>query len=83
MITQEFFDLGDHEQALGLHPSPLCNRATDTNIPASQLGFFKFICIPFYALVGLPQHRLIAIIRKNLYNRFTHLFCYIHVRLRI
>ena len=51
-MTEEFYTLGDRERSLGLHPSPLCNRATDTNIPASQMGFFKFLCVPFYATVA-------------------------------
>ena len=32
--------------------SPLCDRNTDVDIAKSQVGFFKFICLPFYAAVA-------------------------------
>ena len=51
-VTEEFWSLGDRELAMGIHISPLCNRKTDTNIPSYQLGFFKFVCNPFFALVA-------------------------------
>ena len=28
--------------------SPLCDREKDTDIARSQIGFFKFVCLPFY-----------------------------------
>ena len=31
--------------------SPLCDRERDSSIAKSQVGFFKFICVPFYELL--------------------------------
>ena len=28
--------------------SPLCDRQTDVDVAKSQVGFFSFICMPFY-----------------------------------
>jgi len=40
--------------------SPMCDRERDTNLAKSQIGFFQFICIPFYSaiadLVGPNMH---------------------------
>ena len=33
---------------MGVPISPLCDREKDQNIAKSQIGFFKFVCIPFY-----------------------------------
>ena len=46
--TEEFWRLGDKEKALGMSVSPLCDRDKDTDIARSQIGFFKFVCLPFY-----------------------------------
>jgi cAMP-specific phosphodiesterase 4 len=46
--TEEFWRLGDKEKALGMSVSPLCDREKDTDIARSQIGFFKFVCLPFY-----------------------------------
>ena len=51
-VTNEFWALGDHERSLGVAISPLCDRATDTDMPKSQIGFFKFVCMPFYSVVA-------------------------------
>ena len=51
-ITNEFWALGDRERQLGIALSPLCDRHTDCNVPESQIGFFKFICVPFYSIVA-------------------------------
>ena len=51
-ITKEFWALGDRERQLGIALSPLCDRYTDSNVPESQIGFFKFICVPFYSIVA-------------------------------
>jgi len=51
-VTDEFWSLGDKERKLGVPLSPLCDREKDKNIAKSQLGFFQFICIPFYDVVG-------------------------------
>jgi len=51
-ITDEFWALGDRERQLGIALSPLCDRHTDCDVPESQVGFFKFICVPFYSIVA-------------------------------
>jgi hypothetical protein len=37
---------------LGVALSPLCDRQTDMDVAQSQVGFFKFICMPFYSVVA-------------------------------
>ena len=37
---------------MGVPISPLCDREADRNIAKSQLGFFKFICNPFFQVVA-------------------------------
>ena len=37
---------------MGIPLSPLCDREKDGNVAKSQLGFFKYICIPFYSVVA-------------------------------
>ena len=51
-ITDEFWALGDRERQLGIALSPLCDRHTDCDVPESQVGFFKFVCVPFYSIVA-------------------------------
>ena len=51
-ISKEFWELGDREVAMGVPISPLCDRDADKNIAKSQLGFFKFICNPFFQVVA-------------------------------
>ena len=64
-ITNEFWTLGEREQNLGVAVSPLCDRQTDVDVAKSQVGFFSFICMPFYTVVAdlvdpdiLPLSRL-------------------------
>jgi len=51
-ISREFWRLGDREKELGVPISPLCDREADHNIAKSQVGFFQFICIPFFSTVA-------------------------------
>ena len=51
-ITDEFWTLGDKERKLGVPISPLCDRENDKDIARSQIGFFQFVCNPFYELVA-------------------------------
>ena len=51
-ITQEFWALGDKERSMKVPISPLCDRERDNNIAKSQMGFFKFICIPLFSVVA-------------------------------
>jgi len=49
---EEFFIQGDKEAQLGFKEiSPLCDRV-NTNIPASQVGFIKFVVEPTLDLLG-------------------------------
>jgi ankyrin repeat protein len=51
-VTNEFWALGDRERAMGIPVSPLCDRDKDRNIPKSQIGFFRFICMPLFSVVA-------------------------------
>ena len=51
-MTNEFWALGDRERAMGIPVSPLCDRDKDRNIPKSQIGFFRFICMPLFSVVA-------------------------------
>jgi hypothetical protein len=51
-ITNEFWALGDRERQLGMALSPLCDRDKDCDVPKSQVGFFTFVCVPFYSVVA-------------------------------
>ena len=52
-VTEEFWLLGDRERSSGMGSiSPLCDRRTDTNLPKMQIGFFSFVCNPFYSVVA-------------------------------
>ncbi|KAL7064885.1 hypothetical protein AAHC03_05304 [Spirometra sp. Aus1] len=58
MLFEEFFNQGDHEKALGLPCSPLCDRQT-TPIAQSQLGFINFIVTPSFELLAELIQRLL------------------------
>ncbi|OMJ68339.1 hypothetical protein SteCoe_34247 [Stentor coeruleus] len=47
MVMEEFFKQGDLEKSKKLPVSMYCDRIT-TNIPKSQAGFLKNICLPLY-----------------------------------
>ncbi|KAI8925161.1 hypothetical protein BC831DRAFT_401545, partial [Entophlyctis helioformis] len=49
-ITEEFFNQGDREKALGLPISPFCNRdgPNAANPTSSQQGFIEFIVNPLF-----------------------------------
>jgi len=67
-ITREFWVLGDLERSIGVPVSPLCDREKDSSIASSQIGFFKFICLPFYDLVAdlaSPDMEPIASLHEN------------------
>lgn len=51
LVTEEFWKIGDREKALGVPVGFLCDRDADTNMAKAQIGFFKFICRPFYKAV--------------------------------
>ena len=51
-VTEEFYLLGDSERRDGHSISALCNREKDTNVPKSQIGFFNFVCLPFFTAVA-------------------------------
>ena len=37
---------------MGVAISPLCNRERDVDLAKSQIGFFQFICVPFFHAVA-------------------------------
>lgn len=47
LVMEEFFNQGDLEKGSGLQVSMYCDR-NNTDIPKSQSGFLKNICIPLY-----------------------------------
>ena len=57
-VSEEFWALGDKERGMGLTPGRLCNRETDCDVPKAQVGFFRFVCLPFFRAVGelVGQH---------------------------
>ena len=63
-VTEEFYLLGDKEKAMSgpEYVSPLCDRKKDKNVPKSQVGFFNFICLPFYNAVAhaLPLSKAVG-----------------------
>ena len=52
LYVQEFYSLGDLERSMGVPIGPLCDRERDTDVAKSQLGFFQFICVPFFHTVA-------------------------------
>ena len=52
LVALEFWAMGDKEKAMGAAVSPLCDRIRDSNVAQSQVGFFQFVCIPFYEVVA-------------------------------
>lgn len=49
LVCEEFFHQGDLEKARGQAVSMYCDRDT-TDIPKSQAGFIKNICLPLYEI---------------------------------
>jgi len=47
LVTEEFFQQGDREKALGLPVSPFSDR-DDHNLPKSQCGFISFMIQPLF-----------------------------------
>lgn len=56
-VTDEFFALGDLERAAGVPISALCDREKDVDLGKNQIGFLKFVCLPFYVAIerALPD----------------------------
>ena len=68
-ITNEFWTLGERERRLGVAVSPLCDREKDVDVAKSQVGFFSFICLPFFAVVADlvdPDWQQLSRLRQNL-----------------
>eukprot|EP00917_Polyrhabdina_sp_WS-2016_P015124 GHVP01032965.1.p1 GENE.GHVP01032965.1~~GHVP01032965.1.p1 ORF type:complete len:843 (+),score=142.93 GHVP01032965.1:5315-7843(+) len=45
-VSEEFFQQGDEEFALGLPISPLCDRKAEQSFAKSQKGFLEFVVLP-------------------------------------
>ncbi|KAL2911343.1 isocitrate dehydrogenase (NAD(+)) idh1 [Polyrhizophydium stewartii] len=73
-ITEEFFNQGDRERALGLPFSPYCNRdAPNANNPtSSQQGFIEFIVNPMFE--ALECWTPVGVVRDGL-NHSRERFC--------
>lgn len=56
-VIQEFHDQGDEEKRLGIPVSPLCDR-DGFDMPASQVGFLQFLCIPMWKELALMEDLL-------------------------
>lgn len=70
LVLEEFFKQGDLEKAKKLPVSMYCDRTT-TNIPKSQAGFLRNICLPMYEawtkyLNTDPVNRTLNELKKNL-----------------
>jgi len=71
LVCEEFFNQGDKEKSLGQPVSMYCDRET-TDIPKSQAGFIKNICLPLYEawlnFLGSPEANVNCLdqLRKNL-----------------
>ncbi|CAN8007045.1 unnamed protein product [Ixodes pacificus] len=52
VIFEEFYEQGDLEKAEGRQPIPMMDRTKAHELPASQVGFLKGICIPCYDLLS-------------------------------
>lgn len=52
VIFEEFYEQGDVEKAEGRQPIPMMDRTKAHELPASQVGFLKNICIPCYDLLS-------------------------------
>ena len=48
-VVEEFYTQGDLEKQLGLSVSMYCDR-DNTDIPKSQAGFIKNICLPLFEI---------------------------------
>ncbi|OMJ67100.1 hypothetical protein SteCoe_35823 [Stentor coeruleus] len=69
MVMEEFFNQGDLEKKLGLPVSMYCDR-NNTDIPKSQVGFLRNICIPLYEiwcsfLKSHPVDQCLGQLREN------------------
>ncbi|CEL91796.1 unnamed protein product [Vitrella brassicaformis CCMP3155] len=71
-VQQEFWEQGDAEMLLGLPQSPLCDRS-NSDIPANQTGFLKYVAIPLFSLVQeahdpfrVLQETIISVCTKNI-----------------
>ena len=71
LVCEEFFNQGDKEKSLGQPVSMYCDRET-TDVPKSQAGFIKNICLPLYdawlSFLGSPEANVNCLdqLRKNL-----------------
>jgi high affinity cAMP-specific 3',5'-cyclic phosphodiesterase 7 len=73
-VTEEFWRLGDKEKKSGVGISPLCDREKDVNIPKQQIGFFQFVCNPFFRAVA--QARLHALDSHDLSDPLVGCLCF-------
>lgn len=70
LVCEEFFNQGDMEKSNGQTVSMYCDRQT-TDIPKSQAGFLRNICIPLFEVFTLFLHsddldKILAQLKFNL-----------------
>ena len=71
LVCEEFFNQGDKEKSLGQPVSMYCDR-DNADIPKSQAGFIKNICLPLYeawlGFLASPEANVNCLdqLRKNL-----------------
>lgn len=72
ILMEEFWSQGDKERERGLPISAFMDR-DNKNLKQCQLGFFKFICLPFYGAVAAaipPANSILAQVQQN-YSLWT------------
>ncbi|XP_067142377.1 cAMP and cAMP-inhibited cGMP 3',5'-cyclic phosphodiesterase 10A-like [Centruroides vittatus] len=52
-IYAEFYNQGDKEKEIGIHPNSMMDRDSQDRIPEDQIKFLKYICIPIYEKLAI------------------------------
>lgn len=52
ILCEEFFRQGDNEKSLGIGLTSPLNDRLNSDKPKSQIGFYNFVCLPLYSVVG-------------------------------
>ena len=73
MVCDEFYAQGDLEKSKGLPVSMYCDRET-ANLPKSQAGFLKNICVPLYDIWNSYLNS-----EEILYNCYNQLASNLHM----
>jgi hypothetical protein len=73
LVCQEFFLQGDREKELGLPVSMYCDRDA-TDLPKSQAGFLKNICLPLFECFAtfMRSEAINSIVLSNLRSNLSY-----------